>query len=45
MKASGVPMILVNESGVAEADGDGWVVRDGIVVVGRNAEIPDGTVI
>jgi glucose-1-phosphate adenylyltransferase len=29
----------------AEAEGPGWVVRDGVVVVTRNAEIPDGTVI
>ena len=36
---------IVNESGVQEADGDGWAIRDGIVVVRRNAEIPDATVV
>ena len=28
-----------------DQDGDGWVVRDGIVIVLKNAVIPDGTVI
>lgn len=36
---------LVNEAGVDNADGDGWCIRDGIVVVYRGATIPDGTVI
>jgi glucose-1-phosphate adenylyltransferase len=36
---------IVNEAGLQEADGDGWSIRDGIVVVQRNAEIPDGTVV
>jgi len=36
---------IVNEKGLAEADGDGYVIRDGLVVVLRNAVIPDGTVI
>jgi len=39
----GRDVVLVNRSGVAEADGDGWAIRDGIVVVERNAVIPDGT--
>jgi glucose-1-phosphate adenylyltransferase len=30
---------------VQEADGDGWAIRDGIVVVEKNAVVPDGTVI
>lgn len=34
---------LVNEAGVQEAEGDGWVIRDGIIVVPKNAIIPDGT--
>jgi glucose-1-phosphate adenylyltransferase len=34
---------LVNEDGVEEADGDGWVIRSGITVVSKNAVIPDGT--
>jgi glucose-1-phosphate adenylyltransferase len=36
---------IVNAEGVESAEGDGWVIRDGIVVVLKNAEIPDGTVI
>ena len=36
---------ICNEAGVEEADGDGWAIRDGIVVVAKNAVIPDGTVI
>ena len=36
---------LVNDRGLEEADGDGWVIRDGIVVVSKNAVVPDGTVI
>lgn len=36
---------ISNEAGVETADGDGWVIRDGIVVLRKNAVIPDGTVI
>jgi glucose-1-phosphate adenylyltransferase len=36
---------IVNAQGVDHADGDGWAIRDGIVVVAKNAVIPDGTVI
>lgn len=36
---------IVNKSGVAEADGPGWAIREGIVVVKKNATIPDGTTI
>jgi glucose-1-phosphate adenylyltransferase len=36
---------LVNTKGLEEADGDGWAIRDGIVVVVKNAVIPDGTAI
>jgi glucose-1-phosphate adenylyltransferase len=36
---------ICNESGVREAAGDGWAIRDGIVVVAKNAVVPDGTVI
>ncbi|HSE16968.1 MAG TPA: glucose-1-phosphate adenylyltransferase [Pyrinomonadaceae bacterium] len=38
---------LLNESGVAEADGPGgaYFIRDGIIIVPKNAVIPDGTVI
>jgi hypothetical protein len=30
---------------VREAEGDGWAIRDGIVVIPKNSIIPDGTVI
>ena len=36
---------LVNSRGLDEAQGDGWAIRDGIVIVVKNAVIPDGTVI
>ena len=36
---------LVNEAGVTETDGDGYCIRDGIIVVFRGAEIPAGTVV
>ena len=36
---------IVNKDGAKEADGDAWVIRDGIVVVPKNAVIPDGTTI
>jgi len=36
---------LVNEAGVQEADGDGWCIRDGVIVVPREGVIPPGTVI
>jgi len=36
---------ILNEAGVETADGEGWCIRDGIVVVYRGAELPPGTVI
>ena len=36
---------IVNEQRLQDASGDGWVIREGIVVVTKNAVIPDGTVI
>jgi glucose-1-phosphate adenylyltransferase len=33
---------LVNESGVANADGDGWFIRDGIIVVPKGAVVRSG---
>jgi len=36
---------ICNEQGVQEADGDGWAIHDGIVVVEKNGVVPDGTVI
>jgi glucose-1-phosphate adenylyltransferase len=35
----------VNEARVEEKDGDGWYIRDGIVIVPKSGVIPDGTVI
>ncbi len=36
---------LVNEEGVQDADGDGWCIRDGIIVVPRESVIAPGTVV
>ena len=36
---------ITNADGVQEADGDGWYIRDGVIVLAKNAAIPDGTVI
>jgi glucose-1-phosphate adenylyltransferase len=36
---------IVNKQGAQEGDGPGWAIRDGIVVVTKNAVIPDGTTI
>jgi glucose-1-phosphate adenylyltransferase len=36
---------IVNAAGVQEKDGDGYFIRDGIVLVPKNGVIPDGTVI
>lgn len=36
---------LVNEHGVQDADGDGYCIRDGVIVVEKGALIPQGTVI
>jgi glucose-1-phosphate adenylyltransferase len=38
---------LLNEAGVVEADGEGgsYFIRDGIIIVPKNALIKDGTVI
>jgi glucose-1-phosphate adenylyltransferase len=36
---------ILNEAGDAERDGDGYFIRDGIVVVPKNAVIADGSVI
>jgi glucose-1-phosphate adenylyltransferase len=36
---------IVNQAGDRERDGDGYSIRDGIVVVPKNAIIPDGTTI
>jgi glucose-1-phosphate adenylyltransferase len=36
---------LTNSEGVWEADGDGWFIRDGVIVVPRKETIPPGTVV
>jgi glucose-1-phosphate adenylyltransferase len=36
---------IVNADGVQDADGDGWAIREGVVVVPKNSAIPDNTVI
>jgi glucose-1-phosphate adenylyltransferase len=38
---------LLNEAGIAETDGPGgsYFIRDGIIIVPKNAVIADGTVI
>ena len=36
---------IVNQAGVRHADGAGWYLRDGIVIVPKGGVIPDGTVI
>jgi glucose-1-phosphate adenylyltransferase len=37
--------VIMNSAGVEEGEGPGFYIRDGVVVVVKNAEIPDGTVI
>lgn len=37
--------VITNGGGIQEGEGPGFYIRDGIVVVLKNAEIPDGTVI
>jgi glucose-1-phosphate adenylyltransferase len=36
---------IVNGAGVKEKDGDGYFIREGIVIVPKNGVVPDGTVI
>jgi len=36
---------IVNEAGVEQADGDGYYIRDGIVIIPKSGIIRDGTVI
>ncbi len=36
---------VVNQRGLSEAEGDNYVIRDGIVVIPRGSVVPDGTVI
>jgi len=36
---------IVNEGAIREKDGDGYFIRDGIVIVPKNGTIPEGSVI
>jgi glucose-1-phosphate adenylyltransferase len=36
---------IVNEAGVNERDGDNFYIRDGVIIIPKNAVVPDGTVI
>jgi len=36
---------LVNEAGVQEADGDGYYIRNGIIIVPKHGVLRDGTVV
>ena len=36
---------IMNNQGIQDADGEGWHIRDGIIVIKKNAVIPAGTVI
>jgi len=36
---------ILNQAGVQSADGDGYYIRDGIVIVPKSGVIPDGTMI
>ncbi len=37
--------VIANEAGTQEGEGPGFYIRDGIVIILKNADIPDGTVI
>jgi glucose-1-phosphate adenylyltransferase len=41
----GARVKIVNEAGVSEADGDGFYVREGIVIVPKDGVIPDGSIV
>jgi glucose-1-phosphate adenylyltransferase len=36
---------LVNERGVQNADGNNYVIREGIIIIPKHAVLHDGTVI
>ncbi len=40
----GANVKLLNEAGIDFADGNGYYIRDGIIVVPKNGVVPDGTV-
>jgi glucose-1-phosphate adenylyltransferase len=36
---------ILNRQGLIDAEGDGYVIREGIVVIPKGTELPDGTII
>jgi glucose-1-phosphate adenylyltransferase len=43
--AIGKNCVITNEQNLQDAEGEGYRIRDGIIAIYKNAEIPDGTVI
>jgi glucose-1-phosphate adenylyltransferase len=41
----GANVQLLNEAGVRNHDGNGYYIRDGIVIVPKNGVVPDGTIV
>jgi len=41
----GEKVIIANDAGVQEKDGDGYYIREGIVVIPKDGIIPSGTTI
>jgi glucose-1-phosphate adenylyltransferase len=41
----GAGCVITNAAGVQEGEGPGFYIRDGVIVIVKNAELPDGTVI
>jgi glucose-1-phosphate adenylyltransferase len=39
----GREVVVRNEDGIQEANGAGWVIREGVVMITKDAVIPDGT--
>jgi glucose-1-phosphate adenylyltransferase len=43
--AIGKGCVITNTKGIQDGEGPGFYIRDGVVVIVKNAEIPDGTII
>jgi glucose-1-phosphate adenylyltransferase len=43
--AIGRQCVIINKDHIEEGEGPGFYIRDGVIVIVKNAEIPDGTVI
>ena len=39
----GSGVTILNENALKEMEGDGYLIRDGIVIIPKNGVIPDGT--